>query len=488
MQTLPEKLYIAEQVRKLERITIEEGVAGIELMRKAGLAVFDLISREYPDYDIVVFCGAGNNAGDGYVVAKLALELGFKVDVYPLFDPELLTGDAKTAYLDYFQVGGQISEFSEDIQLKNCIIVDALFGTGLNREVAGDFADAIRLINHSSASVVSVDIPTGLHADTGNIMGLTVKADWTVSFIALKQGLFTGYAAEYCGKIIYASLDVKKEVFQKVKNNSKLLTPSYIPKRHRCAHKGSNGHVLLVGGDLGFSGAIRLAAESALRVGAGLVSVATRKNHASWINMDRPELMCHGVESTDEFTFLLIKATIIVIGPGLGQSQWAKDLFLMAVQSDKPLVCDADALNIIASEKMSYDDWVLTPHPGEAARLLNCSTNDIADDRFFAVTKLQRMRGGVAVLKGSGTLISNGHEISVSTTGNPGMATGGMGDVLAGMIGGLIAQGMNLHDATKTAVHLHGKAADLSAREEGEIGLIASDLFPIIRKLINQCI
>ena len=489
MQSLPEELYTVEQVLELERIVIEdEGTAGIELMRKAGLAVFELISREYPGNNLVVFCGAGNNAGDGYVVARLALECGYHVQVYPLFDPNLLKGYAKIAYQEYIHVNGRILEFHKDLQFQKCIIVDALFGTGLSRDVKGDYTDAIRLINQSSCYVVSVDIPSGLNANTGKILGLAVKADWTVSFIALKQGLFTGYAAEYCGKIVYASLEVKNKVLNKVKNSSKLITSPCIAKRHRCSHKGNNGHVLLIGGDLGFSGAIRLAAESALRVGAGLVSVATRKSHASLMNLNRPELMCHGIESSDELTQQIKKASIIVIGPGLGQSQWAKELFQKVVQSNKPLVCDADALNILATEKTFYDNWVLTPHPGEVSRLLKCSTDTIAADRFAAVNKLQKTYGGVAVLKGSGTLISNGYEITVSTNGNPGMASGGMGDVLAGMIGGLIAQGMSLHDATKAAVFFHGKAADLSAQQEGEIGLLASDLFPFIRKLINQCI
>ncbi len=489
MQTLPEELYTVEQVLELERIVIEEeGVAGIELMRKAGLEVFELINREYPDDNLVIFCGAGNNAGDGYVIARLALESGFNVRVCPLFDPNFLRGDAKTAYQKYIHAEGRILDFHKNLQLHDCTIVDALFGTGLNRDVKGEYTDAISIINQSPSHVVSVDIPSGLHGNTGKILGLAVKADWTVTFIALKRGLFTGFAAEYCGKIIFASLDVKNEVLNKVINNSKLiLSPSCIVKRHRCSHKGNNGHVLLIGGDHGFSGAIRLAAEAALRVGAGLVSIATRKSHAGLMNLNRPELMCHGIENSDELSTLIKKATIIVIGPGLGQSQWAKDLFQMIVQTDKPLVCDADALNILAFVKKPYDNWVLTPHPGEASRLLKCSTDTIAVDRFDAITKLQKMYGGVSILKGAGTLISNGQEITISTTGNPGMASGGMGDVLAGMIGGLIAQGLSLHDATKTAVFLHGQAADLSAQQAGEIGLLASDLFPFIRKLINQC-
>ena len=185
MQALPEKLYTAEQIRELEQLVIEEeGIAGIELMRKAGLAVFELISREYPDDELVVFCGAGNNAGDGYVVAQLALEAGFKVCVYSLLSPELLHGDAGTAYEDYLLAKGQVTEFNGDVGIQNCTIVDALFGTGLDREVTGRYAEAIKIIHRSNCPVVSIDIPSGLNADTGSIMGVAVKANWTVSFIA----------------------------------------------------------------------------------------------------------------------------------------------------------------------------------------------------------------------------------------------------------------------------------------------------------------
>jgi NAD(P)H-hydrate epimerase len=259
-----------------------------------------------------------------------------------------------------------------------------------------------------------------------------------------------------------------------------------MPKRNRCAHKGQYGHVLLIGGDSGFSGAIRLAAEAALRIGSGLVSVATRASHSKTINNGRPELMCHGIEEPKELLPLLNKATVVVIGPGLGQSQWAKKMLKVVLSIKKPLVIDADAINILAKDNLYYDNWVLTPHPGEASRLLKCSVDDIAQNRFSAISKLQKQRGGIVVLKGAGSLITNGSETTISTTGNPGMASGGMGDVLAGMIGGLIAQKLDLYEATVAAVYLHGKAADLSAQTNGEVGLLASDLMPFIRRLVNQ--
>ncbi len=487
MQQLPEKLYLAKQVLELDRIAIEQhDIAGIELMRRAGGVVFDIIKKYFSTRTVTVFCGAGNNAGDGYVVAKLALQAGFNVNVYYLAPPENLHGDAFIAYQDYHQIGGSVASFQAESIVNNCVIIDALLGTGLNRNVTGQYAEAIVLINASNCAVISVDIPSGLNADTGVLMGCAVKAHYSVSFIGLKQGMFSAMAAQYCGEIIYASLDIPEQVFQQVHPVSKLISSCNLPKRHRCAHKGHNGHLLLVGGDEGFSGAIRLAAEASLRMGAGLVSVATRKNHSAFINFRQPELMCHGVETAVELEFLLNKATVVVIGPGLGQSQWAINLFEQVIKSEKPLVVDADALNLLAKQQHYNNNWVLTPHPGEAARLLGCTTSEIANDRFLAVSKLQKNYGGVVVLKGAGTLIKNADELMISTTGNPGMASGGMGDVLAGMIAGLIAQGLPLDKAASNAVYWHGKAADLAAQQGGEVGLLASDLMPFIRKLVNQ--
>ncbi len=487
MQKLPEKLYLASQVREMDRIAIEDlGIPGIALMRKAGFSIFKLIQKHYSEHDMVIFCGAGNNAGDGYVIARLAMESGFKVTVYFVSDPEKLKGDALTVYQDYLKTGGHITAFVSQISLTNSIIVDALLGTGINRDVSGEYASAISFINRSSNPVISVDIPSGLNADTGYVMGCAIKADYTVTFIGLKQGLFTGSAADHCGEIMYDSLDVTDQVFQQLKHTSRLISQCFIPKRKRTAHKGDHGHVLVVGGDSGYSGAIRLAAEAALRVGAGLVSVATHPVHAQSINIGRPELMCYGIEHANECLPLLDKATVIVLGPGLGQDQWGKDLFREIINTNKPIIVDADGLNLLAQTNLKQLNWVLTPHPGEAARLLECATTDIARDRFSCVAKLQSQYGGVALLKGAGTLIKNNSEITLSTTGNPGMASGGMGDTLAGMIGGLVAQNMTLDVAARSAVYIHGKAADLSAQQEGEIGMLASDLLPYIRKLVNK--
>jgi NAD(P)H-hydrate epimerase len=486
MQKLPITLYRTAQVRELDRIAIQErGISGFELMSRAGHEVFQCFRNKWPNTrSVAVFCGTGNNAGDGYIIAGLALEAGLKVSVYSLANPGNIKGDALTAYQNYIQANGTIILFQGDESIDADVIVDALLGTGLDRPVTGLYALAIQVINKSSAYVVAVDSPSGLNADTGNVLGCAVKADCTVTFIGLKQGLFTGQAADYCGEISYASLAVPETIFQEVLASAVRVVKTPLPRRDRCSHKGNYGHVLIVGGDSGYSGAARLAGEAALRVGAGLVSIATRAEHAGLMNLNRPELMCHGVESARQLAGLLEKASVVVIGPGLGQSVWAKELFMATITAQKLLIIDADGLNLLARSPVKNPDWILTPHPGEAARLLSCSTAGIQQDRFAAVAAIQAKYDGIAILKGAGTLIASENDCAVSTTGNPGMASGGMGDVLSGVIAGLLAQGLSLKNAAQQGVHIHGLAADLAADKDGERGLLASDLMPYLRRVV----
>lgn len=487
MPTLPTKLYRAEQVKELDRIAIEErGIPGLQLMERAGLAAFQYLRKHYPQVrSVAVFCGAGNNAGDGYIVARLALQAGLAVRVYAVAPPETLRGDALLAYRRYVDQGGGTETYRQGMDFNGSLIVDALLGTGLNREVSGLLAAAVTTINRSRAPVIALDIPSGLNADTGKVLGNAVRADATVSFIALKQGLFTGDAAEYCGHIAFSSLGVSDDVYQQVHHAALRITQPSMPRRNRCAHKGNYGHVLVVGGDKGFSGAARMAAEAAARVGAGLVSVATRTEHAALLNASRPEIMSHGVENAEQLQRLLHRSTVIVAGPGLGQSRWASELLDAAIKAQKPLVIDADGLNLLANGPRTCSHWVLTPHPGEAARLLHCSTAEVQRDRFQAVTALRQKYHGVCVLKGAGSLIDDSFDISVATTGNAGMASGGFGDILSGAIAGLIAQGLTLSEASKIAVYLHGEAADRAA-VDGQRGMLATDLLPHLRKLVNR--
>lgn len=487
MEKLPLKLYNAAQVRELDRIAIENfGIPGYELMSRAGAAVFNCITEKWPEArSIAVFCSGGNNAGDGYVVASLALASGLKAVVYRLSEPEKLKGDALTAYQDFLKAGGLVLPFQAGQGIEADVIVDAVLGTGLDRPVTGLYADAIQCINDLDAPVIAIDIPSGLNADTGYVMSCAVKADCTVTFIGLKQGLFTGSAADYCGEIRYCSLSVPDRVFQQVPSKVVRVLPALLKPRDRCAHKGQMGHVLIVGGDKGYTGAARMAGEAALRVGAGLVTVATRAEHSGLMNLDRPELMCHGVETAEQLAVLLEKAGVVVLGPGLGQGVWAQSMFNAIIVSQKTLIIDADGLNLLAAIELKKQNWILTPHPGEAARLLGCSKAEIHKDRFYAVSAIQSEYGGIAVLKGAGTLIATVNEIAVSTSGNPGMASGGMGDVLTGVIAGLAAQGLPMNDAVRQGVYLHGLAADLAAAKDGERGLLASDLMPYLRRVVN---
>lgn len=258
-----------------------------------------------------------------------------------------------------------------------------------------------------------------------------------------------------------------------------------LPHRERTAYKGDFGHVLVIGGDYGMGGAVRMAGEAAARSGAGLVSVATRTQHIDIVSVMRPELMCHGITKATELKKLIDRATVIVLGPGLGQSDWSQELFHYALIADLPKVLDADALNLLSKQPQKHENWILTPHVGEAARLLKTTTENIQANRPAAVTQLQHQYGGVAVLKGTGTLVcSANNAIGICKAGNPGMASGGMGDVLSGVIGGLLAQGLTLKQAAEMGVCVHATAGDLAAAK-GERGMLALDLMPFLRQLVN---
>lgn len=488
---LPKTLYIAAQVRELDRIAIEEfSIPGITLMERAGDAAYQLLRTKWPEAkNILVLCGPGNNGGDGYILARLAKDENLLVNLRQVGDHQKLAGDALLAAERCIASNIHPLPLSNE-NLGDCdVIVDALLGTGLDREVAGQWLEVINIINRSNTPVLSLDIPSGLNADTGCTMGCAVKADATMTFIGLKQGLFTGEGVEYSGDIYFNKLNVPEEIFTKVNSMTEKITLDdlqYLLKpRSKSSHKGNYGHVVVIGGDKGFAGAARLCAEATARTGAGLVSLATRDAHAALISMEVPEIMAHSVENSINIKPLLEKASVVAIGPGLGQSKWATSLFSKIMESKLPLVVDADALNILAQEPVYSDRWVLTPHPGEAARLLNCDTREIQSDRVSAAIEIQKKFGGVVILKGCGTVIVDDEgNVSICSGGNPGMASGGMGDVLTGVIAGLSAQGLCAGDAARLGVCLHAAAAD-NAAVEGERGMLASDLMPWIRKLLN---
>ena len=488
-------LYNCDQVRALDKLAIDRNnISGLQLMQRAGMAGFKLILKHYRKHSITVFCGSGNNGGDGYVIATLAKEKGIAVQLIHLKQPQQLKGDARRAYEIANEADVPMADFSPEMVLTDCVIVDALLGTGLKGPIKGTYFDAIELINNSNLEVIAVDLPSGLNANTGDVENVCVKAKTTISFVGLKQGLFTNHGPDYCGKIVYQDLAVKPTIFDEIQPVAIKLQLSSLLKhlkpRQSNSHKNHYGHVLVVGGDYGYAGASLLAAEAALRTGAGLVSVATRQEHINVIVSKRPEIMAHAVDSTESLQNLLKKASILIIGPGLGQSLWSKKLLNCALKADIPSILDADALNLIARDQIQLNTmnhpYILTPHPKEAARLLNVDTFEIQKDRFSAVKKISNKYDAQVLLKGTGSLVcvSSSLTIGVCTAGNPGMATGGMGDVLSGILGGLLAQGVNQNHCLALAVCLHAEAADMAAKGR-QRSLLPSDLFKTLRLLLG---
>jgi len=496
---MPDNLYTAQQVRELDRIAIEDhNIDGFELMQKAARFAFRTLVKQWPECkQIYVLCGSGNNAGDGYILAGIAKKHGFKVKLDYVFPPEKLKGDALLAYQYSVEQGVACQAFTESSDAilsldHGFVIIDALLGTGLNSEVTGLYHQAISLCNQSSNPTLAIDIPSGLSANTGQALGIAIEAYSTASFIGLKQGMYTGSGRHYCGEIFFGALDVSPDAFKAVPISAKklnLLTLiQNLKPRKADTHKGQCGHVLLIGGDHGYGGAIILAAESAARTGAGLVTVATRTEHLAPLLSRQAEIMAKAVSNTGQLVPLLANADVIVIGPGLGQSAWSQQMLLFALKSDKPTVIDADALNLISQNPdwLKHKQHILTPHPGEAARLLNISTLKVQEDRFKAVQALQHKWGGSTLLKGSGSLIAHERDlVKLCPYGNPGMATGGMGDVLSGILGALLAQGLSKEYALELGTCLHACAADIAAEQCGQRGLLASDLTPNLRLLMN---
>lgn len=510
------RLYTAAETRELDRLTIAEGMAGFELMKKAARSAYRILRKCWPEaQSLSFFCGGGNNGGDGLVMAALAQEHHQQVEVILIGGDSTiarLQGEAREAYELALSQGVSIKPFQADMDIQADVLVDALLGTGLDAEVRGDFVDAITLINDARAQgqlrgVLAVDIASGLSSDRGRVLGCAVKADVTASFIGLKRGLVTDEGVECSGELYFADLEVADAVYRQVPSDMALITPDWrrrqLPARARTAHKGNCGHVLVVGGDQGMAGAVLMASDAALRAGAGLVSLATRAEHISSANSRCPEVMARAVRSGQELQPLLAQATVILIGPGMGQSAWATQMLQAVyhwhVQQGTPVVWDADALNLLADKTAWRSELgascIFTPHPGEAARLLGMETTEVQADRFHAAHKLQQQYGGVVVLKGTGTLVTDGQQLRVCGRGNPGMASGGMGDVLAGLSAGLLAQ-QHLNPtagaefsaamtAACVAVDIHAAAADRCAARRGERGLRATDLLAELGPLVN---
>ncbi len=494
-----QRLYTAGQVQRLDKCAIEDhGIPGIDLMELAGSSVFEQARLKFPQFrHWLVFCGGGNNGGDGYVVARLAREAGLDVVVCALKSMESLSGDSATAASRWRQAGGETRAWPVlDIEPFD-LVVDALLGTGLDRSVAGHYGDAIELINQAAAGVVAVDIPSGLNADTGQVMGKAIEADLTVTFIGRKRGLYTADGPDFAGRIKFSDLQTPDAVRDSILDSGILIRENIIkenlPPRRRNSHKGSFGWVLGVGSNTGMSGALRLCGEAALRSGAGKVTLATHPAHAALLNLACPELMVRGVERQEQLQNLLQQVDVVVTGTGLGRDSWSEELFRVCLKTPARLVLDADGLNILAGlfAEMADGDiplgnWILTPHPAEAGRLLGIQASEVQHDRVTRAQQLAQRYNAVVVLKGCGSVIADPNgRYAICPLGNPGMASAGSGDVLAGVIAALLAQGLSLWEAATTGVVAHAQAGDVAAGLLGERGMLASDITQQLPTVLN---
>lgn len=494
---LPDDIYGAAEIRRLDEAAIAGGIPGMQLMKCAGRAAFDLLLERFPAAELItIYCGSGNNAGDGYVLAALAAQRCLAVQVIQVGAADKLAGDARRAYEFALQERVTMQPFGATVMPRTGVIVDALLGIGLTGEPKDRFATAIEQINSARLPVLALDVPSGLNADTGAVPGVAVHAQVTITFIGLKRGLLTGRGPAFCGEVHLAGLDIPADLYRRSAPLAKRLVLNELLQRlsprAADAHKGDFGHVMIIGGDTGFGGAALMAAEAAARTGAGLVSIATRPEHVPAILARRPEVMACGVISGQELEPWLARPTVLVVGPGLGRSPWSEQMLQQAVKSGLPMILDADALNILAAGRVipvgtKRENWLLTPHPGEAARLLGVNTADVQADRYAFVQAIQQRYGGAVILKGAGSLVASKNSLpGVVIEGNPGMATGGMGDVLSGILGGLLAQGLNLGDTAQLGACLHAAAADLAADEVGQRSLLATDLIPYLCQLLSD--
>ena len=498
------RLYTAEQVRRLDRCAIDgHGIPGIELMERAGAAVCEAARKAFPDaHRWLVFCGAGNNGGDGYIVARLARAAGLDVTLCALREPGSLAGDAATAAQRWAEAGGAVHPWPLPADVvpavgEHDLVIDSLLGTGLDREPAGAYGEVVDAVNAAGRPVVAVDIPSGLQADTGVALGRAMRASLTVTFIGNKRGLFTADAPDYTGTVHFSTLETPDSVRDSESDSGILiqedLISSLLTRRARNSHKGSFGWLVGVGSDVGMSGALRLAGEAALRSGAGKVTLVTRPEHAALLNVGCPELMVRGMDGGATLGELLAAADAVVTGTGLGRSAWSRELLAACLGAPAPLVVDADGLNLLARMDPAAEGgrwprgrWILTPHPAEAGRLLDCPAGDVQADRVSAAQRIAARYDAVVVLKGCGTVVADsGGWYAICPLGNPGMATAGTGDVLSGVIGALLAQGLSCRDAAAAGVVAHAAAGDRAAAGIGERGLLASDITHCLPAVLN---
>lgn len=484
-------LYATAAARRIDaQATALLGGDGYTLMQRAGQAAWQTLLQRWPQAQrILVACGSGNNSGDGYVLARLAHRAGRQVCVLQLPGRGPQSPLAQRACTDYIGVGGRIEEFDAALAPAD-VVVDALLGIGLNRAPDAELAALLGALGGLGAPVLALDVPSGVDAESGSVPGAVLRATLTLQFIVAHAGLHTGAALNHVGERALAMLEVPPAAFADCAPRAQAWTIGalrrHLAPRRQDSHKGDSGHVLCVGGNLGSGGAVMLSAESALRSGAGLVSVATRAAHVAPLLARCPEAMAHAVDEPAALAPLLRKASVVALGPGLGQDAWAQALWqTVLADEDRALVLDADALNLLARAPRAVPQAVLTPHPGEAGRLLGIATAEVQRDRFAAAAALAERYQATIVLKGAGSLVAApGQTPRVIAAGNPGMAVGGMGDLLTGVIAALRAQGLPAFEAASVGALLHAAAGDHAAAA-GQRGLLPTDLLPALRRLSN---
>ena len=492
-------LLTSEQMKTCDRTEIEHyGVPSVVLMERAALAVRDVILNRYPDVtDILVICGSGNNGGDGFAVARLLNMEGKRADVLFVGKHDRMTQETALQAEIFNRHGGTVLPDESGVKGYG-LIVDALFGIGLCREVIGRYADLIHAVNRSDTPVVAVDIPSGINADDGHVLGCAVRSEVTVTMAFPKLGLMLYPGAEYCGEVIVADIGITSAGLREeaVVSLERSDLSGLLPVRSRTANKGTYGKLLLIAGTVNMAGAACLAAEAAYRTGCGLVCVYSHEENRVILQTSLPEAIY--APWSDALDGWLAWADAVAIGPGLGRSERSLELLSQLLNDwTGPLVIDADALNLMAShpelKPESSASSVITPHPGEMARLLNAGAMDeqitvsaIVSSPVSTACEYARRSGFITVLKGARTVISDGEEIYLNLTGNEGMATGGSGDTLTGIIGSLLAQGMIPMEAAKAGALLHGAAGDAAAEDLGTRSILAGDLPAYIPQVLAE--
>jgi NAD(P)H-hydrate epimerase len=512
------KVATAQQMRNIDKRAIDgKGIPGIELMEKAGCGAFEAVSRFHGPLKgkkMVILCGAGNNGGDGFVVARYAINKGAHCSVFLLSSKERVSGDARINLERMEKLGREITEVDKDSAGKVLegalsgaeIVVDALLGSGLTGEVRGIYLTGIEAINSSRASVVSIDNPSGIDMDTGAVLGKAVRADLTVTFGLPKRGHFLYPGKEYCGCVEVIDIGFPLEVIEEERITLETLgadeARKFLPPRKDDAHKGDFGHLLVLAGSTGYTGAAALASESALRVGTGLVTLGIPESLNAVLEAKLTEVITRPLPDTGNGSFSInaLKPVLdlcsgmdaVVMGPGLSlNEETQKFVREFMLECDLPVVLDADGVNAFVDHSDLFKGrsapTILTPHPGEMGRLIGKTGRDINASRVDLCLELAGKWNVVLVLKGAPTIISEyGGECFINTTGSSGLATGGTGDVLSGAVGGFLAQGMDTFPAALCGVYYHGLAGDIVCGQVGGRGMIAGDVMNFLPEALNS--